>query len=502
MQCSLAVAQCVVFVLRAVLLPLALILALGHSPQAQVRPTPEESVAIASLKKASEDLAKALRPDQPQSGELSGQVRDTAKVLAGSVRAGRADAALTEVTTWLGSALQIINTLCPPGQPCDDAVVAAASSKVGELAEAVWSPASKTQQRAQLLALSGLLRTKLAFSSLYDAKLIDELNNLLKVLAEQPAKAIEDSGLDGVILKAWIINLQIALKATCPTDCPDVVMAAALDDITNLVSVLPNPRAITQKRAIVGVLADKLKTMLSSADIYNDVVHTKLSSVLQAYAKNDVSRYRTLKEFLDHLKTVMNFTAGGPPTDDTRLRLNKVNDEALVKLVDTVAIELKKVANAPPPAAPGILILDAWSGDLEILLRRAARRTLPSPASAAQRTDRFCISTRTARNTCMGRESCSVGTVGELCGYDPVPHADPSIKGTLVYFECLTADAPVWNMLMASHDGGYTGNLGRTGQRQAAVLFGASTTLSCTAPLNGAAVQKSGATAAKTTENQ
>lgn len=88
---------------------------------------------------------------------------------------------------------------------------------------------------------------------------------------------------------------------------------------------------------------------------------------------------------------------------------------------------------------PRIQIVTAFYGDL----RRGTRRK------------RRCDATDALRKLCQRQKNCAVGaeTVKiwqALCGYDPAPFADPSIKGLYVEYLCRTGGEKYWQTLDAA----------------------------------------------------
>jgi hypothetical protein len=118
-----------------------------------------------------------------------------------------------------------------------------------------------------------------------------------------------------------------------------------------------------------------------------------------------------------------------------------------------------------------IRVRGAWYGDLNAIRDRLTYGAIASYESTA----RYCSATRAVRARCQGKAQCyepadaagasanaGDGSTAEIdgphmCGYEPAPFADPSNKGLIVRYDCLSAQDGTW-MTAALDDDRIPGN--------------------------------------------
>jgi hypothetical protein len=145
------------------------------------------------------------------------------------------------------------------------------------------------------------------------------------------------------------------------------------------------------------------------------------------------------------------------------------DDDPLVKQIDDLtqaikpdkispaaAVELQKLVIAintavkPPPV---IYVVHASYGDLQAMRGGAYQRTYVNSRGRRVRvaggSNRVCDATAAVRQACQTQTSCFADAThaiaaANLCGYDPVPYADPRHVGLSVVYACVeTPDG--WN---------------------------------------------------------
>jgi hypothetical protein len=135
-----------------------------------------------------------------------------------------------------------------------------------------------------------------------------------------------------------------------------------------------------------------------------------------------------------------------------------LTDSNLVKALSA----LVPMPTSPPSTQAAVInVLAAYFGDLAtIALSVREHPDLKLDSGSLDVTAdpdlpvRVCSATRTMRAYCQGKSSCFDTTAAsgtstssshvdgnDLCGFDPVPYAQPKSKGLVIFFECLTAVA-------------------------------------------------------------
>jgi hypothetical protein len=139
-----------------------------------------------------------------------------------------------------------------------------------------------------------------------------------------------------------------------------------------------------------------------------------------------------------------------------------VTNKDLIKALQALPVTGKASAVPATPVAV-INVVGAYFGDLAAITAAVRAGWLPiiddgrlitAPGPNPLGDARWCSATRTIRTLCQGQQTClqtPIGTTSdkalsshiigsEMCGFDPIPYAEPKTKGLAVFFECLTTD--------------------------------------------------------------
>ncbi|MBN9451756.1 MAG: hypothetical protein J0I42_07365 [Bosea sp.] len=320
-------------------------------------------------------------------------------------------------------------------------------------------------------------------------------------------------------LEIWLSRAKIVVEANCDQAPCGLLEGRRATDARALIKSLILTLNDAARPALFAEFVEQATKTMPTSDFGNAALREVIGELAKTYAARDNA---AAAAFAGHLASTINASTNVGPDLHRQLQelLTKYQSEALKarqqesalksiaqpleQLLKDAATKMRLDANADKallasllaihdqlstllrkPNVPRLYILDAWTGDIDQLLPRLAAYQHSSPAGFERRTSRSCISTRAVRAKCMGKQICSLGTsISDLCGYDPVPHADASIKGTVVHFECLRTTDDEWDVLATTYDGKAQGKGGRrVGTFQRAVLMsgaGSTQTLQCT----------------------